>query len=159
MGTENREFEEFVAVDVERLRRVLVSQYGLDIGSEAVDAAVAWAWERWPRIGGMNNPAGYLYRVAQTHAKRALSRGRPIVLPVAVNDSNDAAASLPDVELIDALRELPVTQRMVVLLVHAYGWTPSDVAHLTGMRAVTVRSNLYRALQTLRLNLPQGDPQ
>jgi hypothetical protein len=35
MDTENREFEEFVAVDVERLRRVLVPQHGL-------------AWERWP---------------------------------------------------------------------------------------------------------------
>ena len=31
--------------------------------------ALAWAWENWERVQGLTNPAGYLYRVAQSKSR------------------------------------------------------------------------------------------
>ena len=74
-------FDAFVRADGQRLRRAMTSQYGVDIGCESTDAAMAWAWEHWDRLRPMANPACYLYRVAQTQSRRAISRGRPVTFP------------------------------------------------------------------------------
>jgi hypothetical protein len=36
---------------------------------ELAGDALARAWSDWARIGAMDNPAGYLYRVAQSAAR------------------------------------------------------------------------------------------
>lgn len=152
----DRGFEEFVRVDGERLRRVMGSQYGVDIGCESTDAALAWAWEHWDRLRGMSNPAGYLYRVAQTQARRAIARGRPVVFPPEPSLGADSGASI-DGDLASALRSLPDQQRLAVLMVHVYGWTPIEVGRITGTPAVTVRSHLRRGLRHLRTSLSKGN--
>lgn len=150
-------FDAFVRSDGERLRRVICSQYGIDVGAEATDAALGWAWEHWDRLRSMVNPAGYLYRVAQTEARRAIARGRPVVFPP--EPVAHAEPDTPfDVGLAEALRRLPDQQRLAVLMVHVYGWTPLDVARFTGTPAVTVRSHLRRGLRHLRTSLSKGTP-
>lgn len=151
-----RAFDEFVRADGQRLRRVMTSQYGVDIGCESTDA-LAWAWEHWDRLCGMSNPAGYLYKVAQTQtqARRAISRGRPVTLPPEPTSRTDSGSSI-DVDLADALRELPDQQRLAMLMVHVYGWTPIEVGRITGTPAVTVRSHLRRRLRHLRTSLSKG---
>ena len=52
----------FVEDTQPRLRQALVARFGPDEGSEATAEALAYGWEHWERIGGMDNPAGYLYR-------------------------------------------------------------------------------------------------
>lgn len=42
------QFEALVRVDGERLRRVLVARYGVDIGCDDAAGALAWAWA-WQR--------------------------------------------------------------------------------------------------------------
>jgi RNA polymerase sigma factor (sigma-70 family) len=150
-----RAFDEFVRADGQRLRRVMSSQYGVDIGCDSTDSALAWAWEHWDRLCGISNPAGYLYRVAQTQARRAISSGRPVTLPPEPTSGTDASSSI-DVDLADALRQLPDQQRLVVLMVHVYGWTPIEVGRITGTPAVTVRSHLRRGLRHLRTTLSKG---
>ncbi len=149
-------FEGFVRVDGERLRRVMSSQYGVDVGCESTDAALAWAWEHWDRLRGMSNPAGYLYRVAQTRARRMIAGGRPVTFPPEPAAGADAGSSL-DGDLAAALRSLPDRQRLAVLMVHVYGWTPVEVGRITGTPAVTVRSHLRRGLRHLRTSLSKGD--
>jgi DNA-directed RNA polymerase specialized sigma24 family protein len=151
-----RSFAMFVEVDGERLRRVMAARYGVDIGCDAADAALAWAWERWERVRAMDNPAGYLYRVAQTHARRALVLGQRIAFPPEARSPLIPGAQLPDEDLAAALAELPEHHRMAVLLVHAYAWTPAEVGELTGLRAVTVRSHVHRGLRQLRKLLAEG---
>jgi RNA polymerase sigma factor (sigma-70 family) len=136
-------FIAFVRQDGERLRRVMA------------DAALAWAWEHWDRVSEMANPTGYLYRVGQTHAKRALRNGRPITFPREVESAE--GASRTDLDLAEALRRLPERQRMAVVLVHAYGWTAVEVGDLTGSPATTVRSHLRRGLRQLRKSLKKGN--
>lgn len=148
-----RTFDEFVRADGQRLRRVMSSQYGVDIGSESTDSALAW--EHWDRLHAMSNPAGYLYRVAQTQARRAISRGRTLTFPPEPTGRPDSGSSI-DGDLADALRQLPDQQRLAVLMVHVYGWTPIEVGRIIGTPAVLVRSHLRRGLRHLRTTLSKG---
>lgn len=107
-----RAFDAFVRGDGQRLRRVMSSQYGVDIGCEATDAALAWAWEHWDRLRSMSNPAGYLYRVGQTHARRAVGRGRPVTLPPEPVSITESGRSI-DGDLADALRHQATRQSQV----------------------------------------------
>ena len=148
-----RSFETFVRTDGERLRRVLASQYGVEVGVDAADAALAWAWEHWDRVEAMDNPAGYLYRVARTRAGRAVERGRRVTLPSEPRSVTDEHSAQVAIDLADALRDLTERQRVAVLMVHAYGWTPTELADLMGLPAVTIRSHLRRGLRRLRTAL------
>lgn len=149
-------FNSFVRVEGLRLRRAMSARYGIDVGCDATNAALGFAWERWDQVSAMDNPAGYLYRVAQTKARRDLARGRPLRLPPEHPHLSDGHEGLDD-DLAAALRNLSESQRLSVLLVHAYGWTPAEVASMSGSSPSTVRSHLRRGLRRLRSLLPESD--
>ena len=149
-------FETFVRSDGDRLRKALTSRYGVDVGCDSTDAALAWAWENWERLAAMANPTGYLYRVAQTQANRAIKRGRRVSLPPEPPGERGPDSSHVDGDLADALLALSEQQRSAVLLVHVHGWSPTEVAQLTGVPAATVRSHLRRGLRQLRNSLQKG---
>jgi DNA-directed RNA polymerase specialized sigma24 family protein len=48
---------------------------------------------------------------------------------------------------------LPVQQRTVVMLIHAFGWTQRDVADLLDINRSTVREHLDRAVTRLNHDL------
>jgi RNA polymerase sigma-70 factor, ECF subfamily len=150
----SQEFDQFVEEAGRRLRQVMSAQYGIDIGAEATDASLAWAWEHWGRLSAMANPGGYLYRVAQTQARRSIARGRPVTLPAEPPPTDQPIGF--DGDLADALRRLPERQRLAVVMVHAYGWTPSEISGITDTPAVTIRSHLRRGLRQLRNELSKG---
>jgi RNA polymerase sigma factor (sigma-70 family) len=155
------EFTSFVESHGLRLRRVMVAQFGVDVGGDSTDAALGWAWEHRARLLTMDNPGGYLYRVARTQARRSMKHGGSVTLPPeasTVGHHSEAVAAesgLPD--LASALRDLPHRQRTAVLMVHAYGWTPQELSEMTGVPAATVRSHLRRGLIALRHALAKGD--
>ncbi len=137
-------FEEFAAVVGPRLRAALVAAYGPEVGAESTSEALAYGWEHWSRVGSMENPAGYLYRVGQTAARRA--RRPDGLLP------QPAATELPAFEpaLLPALEALSELQRVCVVMVHAYGWTPTEVAELLEVSPSTVRTHIDRGLSRLQ---------
>jgi len=94
----------------------------------------------------MENPAGYLYRVGQTHASR---HDEAVVLP------QPTAESAPWVEpgLPAALETLTEAQRTAVLLVHTFGHSLSEAADTLGVTKSTVQTHVNRALQQLRREL------
>ena len=63
-----------------RLRRGLIPALGVDLATDAAAEALAYGWEHWDRVGAMENPQGYLYRVARTAGRRL--RRRPVAEPV-----------------------------------------------------------------------------
>ena len=139
-----REFGEFVA-DVEpRLRQALLPVGGADCVRDAVAEALAYAWEHWDRVKVMENPSGYLYRVASSRLRPP--RRRPVVLPV------PEPGRLPDVEprLPEALAQLSERQRVAVFLVAGCDWPYGDVATLMGISVSSVRNHLSRGLDRLR---------
>lgn len=137
-------FELFVVRNGPRVRAGLVAAYGPQVGLDAAAEALAYGWEHWDRVQTMANPAGYLYRVGQTAARKALRSG-----PIATTVEH---ASIPDVEpaLIPALADLSESQRICVLLVVAFGWTRVETAELLGVDESTVRTHLRRGLARLR---------
>lgn len=84
------DFSDFVA-DVEpRLRQALVAVSGAEGTRDAIADAFEYAWAHWKRVGVMENPAGYLYRIARNRLRHGTKA--PIVFPV------PEPGRLPDVD-------------------------------------------------------------
>lgn len=128
-----------------RLVRALYAVRGHDGAPDAADEAIAWGWEHGEKLLAMENPVGYLYRVALT---RSAPRKRPTLPPV-------EPSRLPEVEpgLVPALLDLPERQRCAVWLVHACEWTPAEVAEALGIARTTVGNHVARGMSALRLSL------
>lgn len=149
------DFGSFVALDGQRLRRGLIARYGAELGSEVCDDALEYGFRHWARIGRMENPAGYLYRAAQSRARRRIARRRPRLLPSEPTEYSDALEL--DVDLEKALLRLRPLQRSCVVLVHVYDWSYEEVAEMLGISHTSVRNHLHRALRKLRSLLGDED--
>src|SRR4051794_6548884 len=88
-GATSDSFDVFVSGVGARLRRVTCARFGLEVGGEAAADALAWAWEHWDEVQVMDNPGGYLYRVAQSKVRRYHRWQRPTGLPVEPRDGLD----------------------------------------------------------------------
>lgn len=139
------DFDRFVREVESRLRTALIATFGPVEGRAAAVDALSWAWENWSRVRELDNPAGYLYRVGRTAARRARSRPVPVDR-VGVHVDDPAVAP----ELVAALGELSAQQRTVVMLIHAFGWTQRDVAELFELSPSTVQTHVERGLAQLR---------
>ncbi|MGI9605754.1 MAG: RNA polymerase sigma factor [Acidimicrobiales bacterium] len=137
------DFERFVADARPRLWRAFLGSRGVHGAEEALAEAFTWAWENRERLLKMDNPVGYLYRVGLTRSTPRKTPELPAPLDV----------GLPEIEpgLIPALLALSDKQRGAVWLVHACGWTYSDVALALEIGESTVGTHLTRGLAALRL--------
>jgi len=146
--TKTDSFTEFVSNVEGRLRHALTAAFGVEHGREAVAEALAYGWEHWDHIEGMDNPAGYLYRVGHNHARKA-RRPRRVSLPQAPLEE------VPWVEpgLPDALARLSEKQRVVVYLVFGHEWSTSEVATFLGVSKTTVQKHVERGMGKLRRRL------
>lgn len=137
-------FEVFVDAHGRRLRAALVAAFGVDVGADACAEALAYGWEHWERVGAMENPVGYLFRVGQNAGRKAAKR-RPFF-------PEPPSGELPAFEpaMLPAIAELSEPQRVSLVLVHGYGWSMVEVAALLEVSHSTVRTHLARALSALR---------
>jgi RNA polymerase sigma-70 factor (ECF subfamily) len=142
-------FRAFVIATEPRLHRALAAGLGWDRGREATADALAYAWEHWPRLQGMNNPAGYLYRVGQSSARR---RKVPVLF-----ERPPESERYYEPALAQLLAGLPERQRVAVVLVHGFQWTTREVSDLTGLSPSTVSTHLERGLTKLRAALEVAD--
>ena len=145
-GSGAEEFTAFVREAEPQLRRALLASCGVELAHDALAEGMAYAWEHWDRVGRMTNPAGYVYRVARS---RARPRRSPIVFPDPVGDT----APMVEPGLAKALGSLPERQRVVVALVHGFGWTHAEVSTVLGVSISTVRNHLARGMTRLRHEL------
>jgi RNA polymerase sigma-70 factor (ECF subfamily) len=152
-------FGAFFADAEPRLRRALVARLGPERGREATAEALAWAFEHWADVSAMSNSVGYLYRVgvSRTRDRKPIELERVAAAqPVRAGRSGAAevaGAADPneiDPELWAAVMGLSDNQRMAVVLVHAFGWSASDVGELLDVSASTVGTHLQRGLANLR---------
>lgn len=149
-GTTVDAFTEFVREIEPRLRQALCASFGADAGRDAAAQALAYGWENWDRVSGMDNPAGYLWGVGRNHARRQ-HRQRP-VFPEVPSDV------MPWVEpgLPAAMARLSEKQRAAVMLIHGLEWTYSEVAALLGVSKSTVQSQAERGMAKLRSDVGAG---
>lgn len=142
-------FTEFVREVEPRLRQSLIAAVGGEAGRDATAEALAWAWEHWSRVQGMDNPGGYLYRLGRNRATSLLRR-RPVfpLLPDSAGHELWVEPGLPS-----ALARLSEMQRVAVLLIHGFGWTYREVAAHLGVGTSTVQSHAERGMAKLQHDL------
>lgn len=148
-----REYSAFVRDGGARLRRAFIAAYGPEVGAEATSDALAYGWEHWDRISNMDNPAGYLYRVGQSKARRY--RRRPTRLP----EVETPATPWVEPRLPKALERLSERQRQAIILCHGYGWTLVEAGELLGVGASTIQRHIDRGMAKLRDGLGVTDDQ
>ena len=139
-------FENFVEDVEQRLRRALVARFGWQLGQDATADALAYGWEHWARVGLMENPAGYLYRVGCSRALEGTRRDE-VTEPEGRDSWSDPWCE-PSLE--PRLAAMPERQRSAVVLIHGYGWRSSEVAEMLGLKRSTVETHLERGMSSLR---------
>jgi DNA-directed RNA polymerase specialized sigma24 family protein len=142
-------FEEFFRENEPKLRRALIAAYGFEEGRDAAAEALAYAWEHWDQLRDLPNTPGYLFRVGQSSRRR---RRLPVLW-----DTPGWAEHRFEPGLPSALAALSQRQRLVVVLVHGYGYTLREVADLTGVKQTTVQNHAERGLARLRARLGVND--
>lgn len=153
LTTEPLVFVEFYAQARDRLARALaLTLNDGDLAAEAVDEAMARAYQRWDRVGSFDDPAGWVYRVAMNWATSVLRRRtRAPRLPAERPAGDLGPVAEPSVRV--ALAELDVRQRGVVVCRYYLGLSEAETAAALGIRPGTVKSRLHRALQHLQVRL------
>jgi RNA polymerase sigma-70 factor (ECF subfamily) len=141
-----------------RLVRALAVVDGPEAAADAVQEAFIQADRRWRRVQTMDDPAGWVRRVAlnrllngrRTNRRRAelLASVRPVV-----DDELDPL----DLDLLSAVGALPRQQRLAVCLHYLGGYPVADVAADLGIAAGTVKSHLFDARRTLRQRMEVSD--
>jgi RNA polymerase sigma factor (sigma-70 family) len=152
MGGDPRraEYDRVVVPVTERVRRALVAQYGVEIGTDVAAEVARWSWEHLDRLASIDNLAGYLFRVGQSAVRRHRRWQR--MASRFPQGGSWVAAIEPDLDddVIDALKRLSSRQRVAVLLVHGYGFSYRDVADLLGVSDAAVTNHVHRGLTKLR---------
>ena len=126
----------------DRLYRALYFITGSSADAEELmQDAFLKLWERWDRIHSIDDPVGYLFRVAMNgfrmRARRARVAARRIVHLEPTRDPYD------DIELRDDVRRmllgLPPRQRAALVLTEIFGYSSEQAAEILGIRPTTVR--------------------
>lgn len=152
-----------MARDEARLRRALVAAFGPTLGADAAAEAWAWAWEHLDRAESMDNPAGYLFRVGQSSARRHLRRrGREVSLGWGelVDEAGQAdrlAYAGMEPSLLRALGTLSQRQRAAVVLVQAHGYRHREAADVLGCSVSALQTHLQRGMGRLRKHMGVDD--
>lgn len=146
-------FTDFVRETEPRLRYALCAGFGGDLGREATAQALAYGWEHWHRVRVMENPAGYLWGVGRSHARRQ-RRARPTFPMPPVGAMPWIEPSLPA-----AMARLSERERVTVMLVHGLEWTLGEVAELLGVSKSTVQTQAERGMAKLRKRIGVDDDQ
>jgi DNA-directed RNA polymerase specialized sigma24 family protein len=138
-------FTRFVDTTRPDLLRGLLGVLSREDAEDAVAEAFTYAWQEWDRVATMDNPGGYLFRVAQSRSRRR----KVGHLPAA------AEVGLPEIDprLIPSLQNLPLTQRTAVWLIHGCGWSYIEVAEALDASVTAVGTHLERGMARLRSKL------
>ena len=142
------DFDEFVEQASPRLVDALSAMYGPQVGRDAAADALAYGWEHWDRVRVMANPVGYLFVVGRDSVRRGSRRTPPVLMPVDAMRTPWVEPGLPE-----ALGRLSSQQRTVVMLLHCYDWSMSEVADVLGVSKSAVQSHDRRGMKRLRRRL------
>lgn len=130
--------------------RLVAQVFGLtaDVpeAQDCVQEAFARAYQRWSRVGSLDDPEAWVRTVAFRIAVSRWRRARSAVIARSrLGATYDVPALTPDhVALVAALRTLPIAQREAIVLHHLVGLSVDEVAERTRAPVGTVKARLRR---------------
>lgn len=146
-------FEEFFDRERDRLLRVLSVITGSRAEAEDIaQEAFTRIFERWDRVGSMEDPAGYLHRAAMNVFRNDFRRAKVAARrAVGAGPDRDVFQDVDDRdEATRALAALTPRQRGAIVLTEALGYSGEEAGHLLGIKASTVWALTHQARTTLR---------
>lgn len=168
-GTTSADFDALFVSGYPRLVRTVGFVCGdADVAADCVADAFERAYVRWRRVGRLEDPLGWVRRVAinrATDVHRRRSRGRRAVQRLAGRPEQRPATELSvsdslafhDSELAAAVADLSPQQRAVVALHYLDDLAVADVADAMGLSEGAVKYHLHQARGRLR-TLLAADP-
>jgi RNA polymerase sigma-70 factor (ECF subfamily) len=133
----------------------------LQDAEDAVQEAMARASARWARLRDYEVPEAWVRRVAVHLAADMARRGRRRLAATArlaaTSPTEAVEAPTDDLELVEALGALSLSQRQVLVLHHLVGMPVAEVATTLRVPVGTVKSRLKRARRALAVRLAEGN--
>jgi RNA polymerase sigma-70 factor (sigma-E family) len=158
------EFRAFVrsrAAPLHRTAYLLCGDWHL--ADDLVQEALAKTYRHWRQVQRADSPDAYVRRILVNEANRYWRRHRHAPPPT---DADEHEASTPDAaeeivgraELLEALLALPTRQRATVVLRYLEGMSERETAAALQCSEGTVKSQSFRALNTLKQLLTREEP-
>lgn len=152
-------FEDFFGLEARTLFRRLCTVTGNSAEAEEIlqDAFLA-LWERWDRVGSMDDPTGYLYRTAMNvfrkrHRRAILAVRRAFTLTPAREPFSEIEEQQ---DLVAALAALTPRQRAALVLIDILDYSSEEAGRALGVTAGTVRGLASRGREVLRRQVGEG---
>jgi RNA polymerase sigma-70 factor, ECF subfamily len=145
-------FEDFFHAEKDRLLQVM----GVITGSRAeaediTQEAFLRLFERWETVAKMDNPEGYLHRVAMNQFRSRYRRAAVgLRRAAAIGPPRDVFAEVDDRDLaLRKLGSLSLRQRAALVLTEALGYSGEEAGRLLGIKATTVWALTHQARTAL----------
>jgi RNA polymerase sigma-70 factor, ECF subfamily len=120
--------------------------------AELMQDAFLKLWERWDSIDRIDDPTGYLFRVAlndfRMRSRAARRAARRLVRVESAHDPFDEIELREDVRRL--LLGLAPRQRAALILLDMYGYGSKEAARIMGIRRSTVRALATKGRAVLR---------
>jgi RNA polymerase sigma-70 factor (ECF subfamily) len=142
VAEQRRQFEDFFLAEHDRLYRALCLVTGSrDEAEEVLQDAFLRLWERWDRIGDVDDPRAYLYRTAMNAFRKRRRRAALALRHVAhTAPEADVFAAADARQLVArALAGLSRRQRAALVMTELLGFSSEEAGRVLGIKPVTVR--------------------
>jgi RNA polymerase sigma-70 factor (sigma-E family) len=156
-----REFHDFVVARsgaLAGLARLLAAD--ADAAEDLLQITLLRAWRSWRRVRQAESPEAYLRKImvnAAVSGWRRRWRAEAPVDPLPETPSDDQYGAVADRDyLIRAVRGLSARQRAAVVLRYFSDLDDAEIADVLGCSVSTVRSQISRALTSLRVTAGGG---
>jgi RNA polymerase sigma-70 factor (ECF subfamily) len=145
----DRGFEVWYSDEHPRLFAALLVLTGdRDMAADATDEALSRALQHWARVGEMESPEGWTYRVAVNVIRRG-ARRRALERRLLSRLVSRPATREPAGEVWDLVRSLSPRQQQAVVLRYIADLAEPEIAQVMGVTRGTVASTLAQARRAL----------
>jgi len=142
-----KDFESFFRAESATLFRRLWLITGNRAEAEDIEQdAFLKIWERWDRMGDVQDPTAYLYKTAMNLFRRRYRRGLlALRRAVTMTPAEDDFARADDRQVVRRiLSTLTPRQRAALVLTEMLGFSSEEAGRALGVKAATVRALAYQ---------------
>jgi RNA polymerase sigma factor (sigma-70 family) len=146
-------FESFFEAERDRLLRALRLLTGDRYDAEEIaQDSFFKVWQRWDKVGGMESPSGYLYRVALNRSRnRYRAAVRAAKRTIALPEPPDPALTVVAHDTFRRwLGDLTPRQRVAIVLTEFLAFDAADAAEMMQVKVGTLHVLVSQARAALR---------